>query len=113
MEDDTIARFQKFLHKDEEHKHMPVHEKPKYKEIPDYLLCRITDDLMEEPVIIQSGFTYEKKSILLHFKTNGNFDPISRYHFLSFLKIIREPVDPNIMIPNKYIKQATEHYLER
>ena len=34
------------------------------KEIPEFLLCRITDDLMEEPVIVSSGFTYEKKAIL-------------------------------------------------
>jgi hypothetical protein len=33
---------------------------------------------MEDPVIIESGFTYEKKAILRHFQTNGNFDPITR-----------------------------------
>lgn len=30
-------------------------------EVPDYLLCRITDELMEEPVCLESGFTYEKE----------------------------------------------------
>jgi hypothetical protein len=30
-------------------------------EVPDYLLCRITDELMDEPVILESGFTYEKE----------------------------------------------------
>lgn len=72
IEDDTIARFEKFLNRapdqnHEEHKGMPEHEKPKFKEIPDFLLCRITDDLMEDPVIIQSGFTYERNAILKHF----------------------------------------------
>jgi hypothetical protein len=33
-------------------------------EVPDYLLCRITDELMDEPVILESGFTYEKEQIL-------------------------------------------------
>ena len=33
------------------------------KDIPDYLLCRITDDLMDDPVILESGFTYEKRAI--------------------------------------------------
>lgn len=29
-------------------------------EVPDYFLCRITDEFMDEPVTIESGFTYEK-----------------------------------------------------
>jgi hypothetical protein len=33
-------------------------------EVPDYLLCRITDELMDEPVILESGFTYEKEQIM-------------------------------------------------
>ena len=33
-------------------------------EVPDYLLCRITDELMDEPVILESGFTYEREQIL-------------------------------------------------
>lgn len=36
-------------------------------EVPDYLVCRITDELMNEPVTLQSGFTYEKEQILKHF----------------------------------------------
>ena len=47
-------------------------------EVPDYLLCRITDELMDEPVVLESGFTYEKTEILRHFERNGNFDPICR-----------------------------------
>ena len=38
-----------------------------FREVPDYLLCRITDEIMEEPVILESGFTYEKEKILEHF----------------------------------------------
>lgn len=29
--------------------------------VPDYLVCRITDELMQEPVVLTSGFTYEKE----------------------------------------------------
>jgi len=36
-------------------------------EVPDYLLCRITDEIMEEPVILESGFTYERDKIIEHF----------------------------------------------
>ena len=30
-------------------------------DVPDYLLCRISDEMMTDPVIIESGFTYEKE----------------------------------------------------
>eukprot|EP00347_Sterkiella_histriomuscorum_P006176 403353770 len=111
---DLINRFETYLNsadpttsstlpqpgtRQEEKKEAP---KRKIKEIPDYLLCRITDDLMENPVIIQSGFTYEKSAILEHFQKNGAYDPITR-----------QQVDQNILIPNNYIKQAAQHYLER
>ena len=39
----------------------------KHMEVPDYLLCRITDELMDEPVLLESGFTYEKQEIQKHF----------------------------------------------
>jgi hypothetical protein len=53
-------------------------QKERHGHIPDFLLCRITDDFMQEPVIIQSGFTYEKKAIIQHFQINGCTDPITR-----------------------------------
>lgn len=33
---------------------------------------------MEDPVITEEGFTYEKSAIEDHFKTNGFIDPITR-----------------------------------
>jgi len=62
-------------------------------EVPDFLVCRITDELMQEPVMISSGFTYEKAQIQRHFKMNGEFDPLTR-----------EEIDPSILIENKNIK---------
>jgi len=46
--------------------------------LPDYFVCRITDELMEDPVIIGSGFTYERSAILKHFEANGAYDPMTR-----------------------------------
>ena len=69
-------------------------------DVPDYLFCRITDEFMDQPVILQSGFTYEKEHILRHFQYNGNTDPMTR-----------EEVDPEVLILNKNIKQATQDYL--
>lgn len=68
--------------------------------VPDHLVCRITDELMTEPVVLTSGFTYEKAQIIQHFRVNGNFDPLTR-----------EEVDPNLLIPNRNIKQATQEFL--
>lgn len=50
--------------------------------------------------MLSSGFTYEKAQIIQHFKVNGNFDPLTR-----------EEVDPNLLIPNRNIKQATQEFL--
>mmetsp|Transcript_10082 Transcript_10082/g.17004 ORF Transcript_10082/g.17004 Transcript_10082/m.17004 type:complete len:91 (-) Transcript_10082:184-456(-) len=69
-------------------------------DVPDYLLCRISDELMDEPVIIQSGFTFEKQEIQRHFQRNGGTCPISR-----------RDVDPKVMIPNQHIKQASQDFL--
>lgn len=55
---------------------------------------------MDEPVLLQSGFTYEKSEITKHFEKNGNFDPMTR-----------EEVDPKVLILNKQIKQATQDFL--
>lgn len=69
-------------------------------EVPDYLLCRITDELMEEPAALESGFTYERSQIIKHFEKNGNFDPMTR-----------EEVNPAILIPNKSLKYASQEFL--
>jgi len=48
---------------------------------------------MEEPVILESGFTYEKEQILKHFAYNGHNDPMTR-----------EQVNPEVIILNKSVK---------
>ena len=81
-EHDILGRFEKYLSQTdpryEETKNQARENISANREIPDFLICRITDDLMEQPVIIQSGFTYEKKALMKHFETNGYFDPITR-----------------------------------
>ena len=57
---------------------------------------------MEEPVILTSGFTYEKSAILSHFKINGAFDPLTR-----------EPVRADNLILTRNMKQATEDFLKK
>jgi len=57
---------------------------------------------MEEPVILTSGFTYEKELIKRHFEVNGAFDPLTR-----------EEVNPEMLILNKNLKQATQDFLQK
>jgi len=57
---------------------------------------------MTDPVIIQSGFTYERTMITKHFEKNGAFDPFTR-----------QEVDPKIMISNIFIKKATQDFLDQ
>jgi STIP1 family protein 1 len=64
-------------------------EDKKNKKIPEYLICPIKDDLMDQPVILDpSGFTYEKNEIINHFKVNGNIDPLSREMIKNSEKLI-------------------------
>ncbi|SCN59365.1 E3 ubiquitin-protein ligase, putative [Plasmodium chabaudi adami] len=71
------------------------------KQIPDYLCCKISMCLMNEPVITPSGVTYDKIFLYEHVKHNGSFDPVSREQFS-----IRE------VIPNYAIKEATDNFLK-
>ena len=56
---------------------------------------------MDEPVILASGFTYEKASLKKHFEINGDHCPMTR-----------EWVDVDKLWTNNGIKQATEQFLK-
>lgn len=47
-------------------------------EIPEYLICKITLDIMENPVITEAGICYEKEVLIQHFEKNGGIDPSTR-----------------------------------
>ena len=65
--------------------------------MPDHFKGAISDELMEDPVIIQSGNTYDLGMIKKHFEVAGAFDPLTR-----------QEVDPEVLIPNHKLKQATD-----
>jgi STIP1 family protein 1 len=46
--------------------------------IPDHLICKITYDMMEDPVTNSVGQTYEREVIEEHIKKNGLIDPLTR-----------------------------------
>ena len=92
--------FEKYLIE----KKMPaVHEETVHcLDVPDFLKCAITDELMTEPVLIESGHTYEKEMILKHFDMSGAFDPITR-----------QEVNRSIMVPNHTLKKASLDFLAK
>jgi len=63
-------------------------------------MCRITCDLMRDPVCLSSGFTYEREAILKHFSVNGYTDPMTR-----------QKICPDIIIENRELKNAIEDFL--
>ncbi|XP_022159463.1 E3 ubiquitin-protein ligase CHIP [Momordica charantia] len=71
-------------------------------EVPDYLCCKITLDILRDPVITPSGVTYERAVILDHFRKVGNFDPITR-----------ELLSESQLVPNLAIKEAVQAFLDK
>lgn len=70
-------------------------------EVPDYLCCKITLDILRDPVVTPSGVTYERAVILEHLQKVGRFDPVTR-----------EPLHPSQLVPNLAIKEAVQAFLE-
>lgn len=70
------------------------------QQVPDYLCCAISLDLLDDPVITPCGLTYERKCIEEHLRSNGHFDPVSR-----------KPLGPHQLVPNLAMKAAVEAFL--
>ena len=65
------------------------------------MVCKITFELMEDPVTTDSGQTYERMAIEEHIKKNGKTDPFTR-------KPLNGPLYPSVAI-----KKAVEDFLEK
>ena len=70
------------------------------REIPDHLVCKITLMLMEQPVVSEEGFTYERKVLEEHYKLKGPIEPITR-----------KKVEGKCY-PNHALKQAIDDFLK-
>ncbi|KAK4731694.1 hypothetical protein R3W88_024682 [Solanum pinnatisectum] len=70
--------------------------------VPDYLCCKITLDILRDPVITPSGVTYERALILDHLQKVGKFDPVTR-----------QPLKESQLVPNFAIKEAVHAFLDK
>ncbi|KAG1235469.1 hypothetical protein G6F35_000957 [Rhizopus arrhizus] len=71
------------------------------REIPDAYLDKISFNIMHDPVFTPDGITYERQSLLDHFKRNGYFDPITR-----------KPCKEDNLVPNLSLREAIEDFLK-
>eukprot|EP00262_Sarcandra_glabra_P007457 TRINITY_DN20280_c0_g1_i1.p1 TRINITY_DN20280_c0_g1~~TRINITY_DN20280_c0_g1_i1.p1 ORF type:complete len:280 (-),score=45.95 TRINITY_DN20280_c0_g1_i1:293-1132(-) len=71
-------------------------------EVPDHLCCKITLDILRDPVITPSGITYEREVLVNHLLKVGNFDPVTR-----------ELLDVHQLVPNLAIKEAVQAFLNK
>lgn len=66
--------------------------------IPNEFICPITLEKMEDPVICEDGYTYERLAIL---STRGSLSPMTR-----------QPIDKTKLIPNRALKNSILRYDE-
>ncbi|KAG0370728.1 STIP1 y and U box-containing protein 1 [Gamsiella multidivaricata] len=73
------------------------------REVPDYLLDKITFEIMHDPVIsTKSGISYERSTLLEHFSHGRMFDPVAQM-----------PLTERDVVPNRALKEACEDYLSK
>jgi len=70
--------------------------------VPDYLCCKISLEIFNDPVITPCGITYEKALLLDHLRKVGPFEPTTR-----------KPLQTDQLVPNLTIKEAVLDFLAK
>jgi len=76
----------------------PRRKIPDDLELPNHFCCPITLELMDEPVIAPSGYTYERRAIEEHLRKNAS-DPFTL-----------EPFNIVDLRPNRALRDAIQAY---
>lgn len=69
--------------------------------VPDHLCCKISMELMLDPVITPSGISYERSCLREHLSRVGAFDPVTR-----------SPLSIEQVTPNLALKEIIEQFVE-
>ena len=77
-----------------------IDDRRKKREVPDFLCCKISFELLEEPVVTPSGITYNRKPLEEHLQRVGHFDPVTRV-----------PLTQEKLIPNLSLKEVVEDFV--
>ncbi|MCJ1230241.1 hypothetical protein MMC12_006913 [Toensbergia leucococca] len=71
------------------------------REVPDYMIDSISFSIMHDPVITKTGQSYDRSTIMEHFRRSET-DPLTR-----------EPLRLEELRPNLALKQACQEFLEQ
>lgn len=72
----------------------------KLREVPDYLVDKISFGIMHDPVMTRSGHSYERATIVEYLR-RADVDPLTR-----------EPLSVRDLRPNLQLRDACEAFLE-
>merc|ERR1719445_1468513 len=67
--------------------------------IPEHYICPITQELMNDPVIVSSGHTFERNAIIEWFDDGNNLNPLTG-----------QSLENNNVKPNYALKEAIKEY---
>ncbi|CAI5715694.1 unnamed protein product [Peronospora farinosa] len=71
-------------------------------EIPEYFICPISMEIMQDPVTTPNGVSYERRCLETHLQRNGEIDPLTR-----------KQLTVDMLRPNKSLCAAIEDYLKK
>ena len=87
--------------------------------VPYHLYYQMKGEMMDDPVMLESGQTYERAYIEKYFsnkrerleedKDDSDLDEATYFT----CPVSQQPVNPDIILPNKRVKQATEDFIEQ
>ena len=69
--------------------------------VPDFYCCKITMEVMLDPVTTPDGVSYERSALVEHLQKVGKFDPVTR-----------RALEPSQLYPNLALKEAISTYLK-
>ncbi len=70
-------------------------------QVPDHLVCKITMEVMLDPVTTPDGISYERSALSEHLSKVGGFDPVTR-----------KPLEMGACVPSLALKEAALEFLE-
>jgi hypothetical protein len=73
----------------------------KSNDIPEEFICPLTEEIMEDPVIMEDGHTYERFAIHKYLKENGT-SPVTKEKIISMK-----------LTPNHTIRKLIQNYKEK
>ena len=95
MERDHEERVQKL-----QELFMAADRSRKKREVPEYLIGKISFELLKDPVIAPSGITYDRVDIEDHLERVGHFDPLTR-----------ETLTKDKLIPNYALNEVLDSFV--